>query len=122
MSTRTNIITNAIVNYLNLKGFNAWRQNNGGVYDPTLKVFRKKGKNEKQGVSDVIGYCKKTARFIAVEVKYGKDDLSPEQELFLKDVNKAGGIGIMVKSTDDFIKQFETVNKNISQNVCTLKK
>lgn len=111
--SKANDVTNAVVKMLNLKGFVAWRQNNGGVYDVKLGSFRKKGKSEMQGVSDIIGYCKKTGKFMAIEVKIGKDTLSVEQRMFLEDVNKAGGIGLVVKSTDDFLAQYEEILKHI---------
>lgn len=79
-----------------------WRQNNGGVYDPTIKKFRKNSSTP--GISDIIGFHKKTGRFIACEIKAGKDRLSDEQIEFLKNVNDAGGVGMVVRTIDDLEK------------------
>lgn len=107
VSITANALTKHTIRLLDLKGFNVWRQNNGGVYDPTNKVFRRNSSTP--GISDIIGYHKKTGKFIAVEIKIGKDKLSPYQEQFLSGVNKAGGIGVVIKDMDElekFAKQF----------------
>lgn len=84
-----NALTKAIVTMLTVYGCLAWRQNNGAVYDPTRQVFR--ARNTKKGISDVLGLELQTARFLAVEVKVGKDKLTPQQRQFLADVRAAGG-------------------------------
>ncbi len=53
-----------------------------------------------KGISDIIGFHRHTGRFIACEIKAGKDKLSVEQEQFLSDVKQAGGVGIVVRSID----------------------
>lgn len=97
----TNELTQSVIKYMTVRGFKVWRQNNGGVYDPTKRVFRKNSSTP--GISDVIGFRKKDALFVALEIKTGKDKLSDEQIQFLKDVNDAGGIGIEVRCIDDII-------------------
>ena len=82
-------------------GWVAWRQNNVAVCD--------KGQFRRfaglKGVSDVIGFHKDTGRFLACEIKVGKDRLSPDQEQFLQSVNRAGGLGLVVRHADD-LKQY----------------
>jgi hypothetical protein len=78
-------------------GYVCWRQNNVAVCD--------KGQFRRfvglRGVSDVIGFHAKKGRFLAVEIKVGRDRLSPEQEKFLDAVNRAGGVGVVVRHADD---------------------
>ena len=91
-----NQLTRQALKVFDLCGFNCWRQNNGGVYDPAKKVFRRGSSTP--GISDIIGYHRKTGQFLAVEVKVGRDKLSPYQERFLADVMKAGGMAIELRN------------------------
>ena len=52
-----NQLTVQTLKALSLKGYHVWRQNNGGVYDPVKKVFRRNSSTP--GVSDIIGFHKK---------------------------------------------------------------
>jgi hypothetical protein len=85
----TNSLTKAVIELLQLRGFTAWRQNNGAVYDASFGGYR--AGSVIPGISDVLGYHRATGRFAAVEIKIGKDVLSPEQTAFLADVIAAGG-------------------------------
>ena len=60
----TNELTQSVIKYMTVRGFKVWRQNNGGVYDPTKRVFRKNSSTP--GISDVIGFRKKDALFVAL--------------------------------------------------------
>jgi hypothetical protein len=101
-----NALTKAAIRYFSAKGFEVWRQNSAAVFDPTKKVFR--SNSVKKGVSDIIGFHKLNGQFIAVDIKVGKDKLSPEQSEFLRQVEKAGGVAIVVKSIDDIENFFKT--------------
>lgn len=103
--TKANTLTESVLRYLNLKGFYAWRQNNGGVYDPVKKVFRSNSIHK--GVSDIIAIEPKTGRFWGVEIKIDKDEQSIFQKQFQKDVEKRGGKYIAVKVLDDIIKEVD---------------
>ena len=66
------------------------------------------------GVSDLVGWRQTTdgihpagplvPRFVALEIKIGKDALSPEQAAFLQRVRGAGGIGLEIRSVEDAVK------------------
>ena len=84
-----NCLTKAVIQLLTLRGFHVWRQNNGGVWDPTRQMFR--ANSSTPGISDVLGYHLATGRIAAVEVKAGKDKLSPDQTAFLAGIQRAGG-------------------------------
>ena len=125
-----NALTNTIIQWLNWNGFVVWRNNTMGVFDNTsaaknilsmIKLVLSSGKipalseirkmlsrsyrksHERKGVSDIIGYQKKTGRFVAVEVKWGKDKLSTEQRQFLDQMIRAGGIGIEARDMEGFL-------------------
>ncbi len=105
-STSANALTKHALRILTLCGYHVWRQNNGGVYDATLKKFR--ANSATKGISDIIGFHRHTGRFIACEIKAGKDKLSVEQEQFLYDVRQAGGVAIVIRSIDNletFLKE-----------------
>lgn len=101
----TNALTSSIVQYARSKGFEVWRQNNTAVYDAQAGRYR--AFRGRKGVSDVIGFSRSGARFLAVEVKTGSDRLSSEQRDFLEQVNKAGGIGIEARDFDQFKRDFD---------------
>lgn len=100
-------IVKSILQYLHTVGVFAWRNNTTGVYDPTRKIFRKKV--VKRGVSDILGLH--GGKFLAIEVKTKTGKLSPEQEQFIDDVNKRGGLAFVARSIDDvalaLAKEFE---------------
>lgn len=97
-------LTKLVIAKLSLHGIRAWRQNTVGVWDPVRKIYRKHASQIK-GVSDVIGYQRGSGRFVAVEIKTGKDRLSQEQRAFLIDVADAGGISIVANTYEQFINQ-----------------
>jgi len=93
-----NALTKHTLRILDLRGFHVWRQNNAAVYDPTKKVFRRNSSTP--GISDIIGFHRKTGHFIAVEIKIGKDRISKEQQTFIDSVVRSGGIGIILRDMD----------------------
>ena len=105
MSKKANQLTNQIIDYIYKNGGYSWKQNSGGVYDKNIGIFRT---GAKKGISDILGIYK--GKFIACEVKIGKDHLSPEQIGFLRNVEHAGGISIVAK---DFIGFQEEWNKKV---------
>ena len=106
MATQTNIITKQVVFFLRKNGYVAWRQNNGAVYDPTTKRFRKRGTESMDGVPDIMGFCKATGRALYAEVKFGKDRLSQAQESFLKAAKMAGCETYLVTDFESFKQEF----------------
>ena len=134
-----NAVTNAVVKWLNLNGYRAWRQNNTGVFDPTAakRQIRKcveSGLRGKQlagscsraidkawrkntgvlGLPDVIGVNLKTGRWIGVEVKVGTDKLRPEQKHFLQMLRDAGAEWYIARDSEGFINNWCHVNQKAS--------
>ena len=130
MATEEQMIAR-VVAFLNHHGYYVWRQNNSGsfsvdaavkaivtliwhyirnsnrsnmettVRDRLKKCFRR-APNSVRGVADVIGWDKQTGKWIVVEIKTQFDKLSPEQELWLKSLKKAGGEVYLVRDVDLF--------------------
>jgi len=90
-------LTNQIIDYIYRQGGYAFRASSTGVYDQRLSIYRTAAK---KGVSDILGCL--GGYFIAIEVKIGKDRLSPEQEGFLKNIQAVGGITYIAQHFDDF--------------------
>jgi hypothetical protein len=95
----TNALTREAIRVFTICGFQCWRQNNGGVYDPTKKVFR--ANSSTPGISDIIGYNRKTGVILACEIKTGADKLNPYQVRFLDQIKAAGGYAYVVHTISD---------------------
>ena len=55
------------------------------------------------GASDLLGMCRETGRFVAMEVKTKTGRLSDDQRAFLRLVNILGGYACVVRTIDDAI-------------------
>ena len=99
----TNNLTKAIINFLIDKGHYAFRVNNGSIFDPKRKVFRRKGAND-PALSDVMGVLRPSGLFLAIEVKNAATGDKPKsaQKLFERQVRECGGIHYFAKRFDDF--------------------
>jgi len=115
----TNQTTQAIIDFLNSHNFVAWRNNTTGIWDPQKQIFRKS--KAKKGISDIIGYQKRTGIIIAIEIKTGSDKLSFEQYQFLKEIRQNNGFALVTKSFDHFFDQFRFQNKDKLENYLPLK-
>lgn len=98
-ASKTGTTTTAIINFLNMVGFFAWRNNTGGVWNENKKVFIK-NKNIKKGVPDILG-MDWNGRAIGVEVKIGADRLSEDQTLFAAEFIARSGVYIIAGHVDD---------------------
>ncbi len=108
-----NALTAAVVELLTLLGCHCWRQNNGGVYDPTRQCFR--ANSSTPGISDVLGFHMATGRIVAVEVKVGADKLSLEQTDFLSRIRRAGGFAIEGRTVAQVHASFLAWQQALSQ-------
>ncbi len=97
-----NNLTKQALKVFDLCGYECWRQNNNAVWDPKKRIFRVN--SVKIGVSDIIGYHRKTGVFLAAEIKVGNDKLSVPQIMFLTSIVKAGGVGLTIRSIEDLEK------------------
>lgn len=103
----TNKLTKEVIRLLQLEGFTVWRNNNAGVYDKSFGGFRKN--SAVKGISDIVGYQRKTGRALYCEIKTGSDKLSPEQRTFLCEAIDNGCIAFECRSIDDVLKQIKKI-------------
>lgn len=96
-----NQLTRHCLAVLSSSGFNVWRQNNAAVYDAKKQIYR--SNSSTKGIPDIIGYHRKTAVFIGVEIKAGKDRISVEQKQFIHELDKSGGWNFIIRSNDDIV-------------------
>lgn len=102
----TNETTQAILKYLFNAGIFAWRQNTAGI--PLASGgFRPAAMS---GISDILAVLPTSGRFLAIEVKTGRDRLRPEQVGFIRNVTNMGGVALVVKDFEDFKNQFERLS------------
>lgn len=99
MAIRESEAQRAICDYLALKGYFFWRNNNVPIFDPTRKTFRAMPKYTMKGIPDII--IIKDSKFIGLEVKSDTGKLSPEQRKFGVDCTLHGGTYALVRSIDD---------------------
>lgn len=100
--SKTSELTNEIIQFLYENRVHCWRQNTTGIWNAKKGIFLPAAK---KGVSDILGVISRpphTGRFLAVEVKYGRDTLSDEQEGFLLNVTRAGGLATVAKDLPSF--------------------
>lgn len=90
---REKVIENKIKDYLKSKG---------------AYYFKHHGNQFSQvGVPDIIACYK--SRFIGIEVKNETGKTSPLQDVNLKMINEAGGIGIVARSVEDVKKVIDNI-------------
>jgi|SRR3990167_2980865 len=90
-------LTNDIIDYFHKTGAYAWRASSTGIYDRSKGGYRTA---PKKGVTDILAIYK--SRFIAVEIKIGKDRLSEEQQGFMKNIEYHGGAVFVARSFESF--------------------
>lgn len=60
----------------------------------------------KKGSSDILGLTP-DGRFLAVEIKFGDDEMSDDQIEFFRQVKKRGGVAIEGKTLEDIEQQWQ---------------
>lgn len=103
---KENDIQNQILDYLSFqKGVYFYRTNNFPRYDKARKLFFKLPKHTPKGIPDIHAIYK--GRYIAIEVKKKGSYLSPDQRIFQKNVEAAGGIYRLARDVTDVQSLFE---------------
>lgn len=103
-----NRITANILRVINYQpGCVAYRVNNVGVWDAAKGIHR--AGNTEKGLPDIWACIK--GKFVVIEVKAGKDRLSEHQIRRKFEIEKAGGVFIVARSTDEFINEFNLIVK-----------
>lgn len=96
------ILTNQVIDHIYKNGGWGFRASSTGIYDEKARTFRTA---PKKGVADILACYR--GRFIAIEIKIGKDHLSPEQQGFLANVTHYGGLSVVVKDFDQFVSWWQ---------------
>lgn len=91
----------AICDYLSLKKYFFWRQNNGGIFERNTGNFRPMPKYSIKGVPDII--VLKDGQFIGLEVKRPKGIQSDSQKEFEKLCKNNGCQYHIVTSIDNVV-------------------
>lgn len=108
-----NTLTRAIVDYIRLTGNYADRINNMGVYDARRGTYRKGG--TRRGIADIMATKKiqhgdrTVGLTVAIEVKIGKDRLSEHQLAVKAEVERGGGVYLVAKDWDQFIRDWALI-------------
>ena len=106
MKISENAVTSEILEYLQWKGIYCWKNKNIATFDPKTNRFRRLGKYEIRGVSDILGIMK-NGKMLAIECKTGYNKASDVQKEFIDNINKAGGIAFVAYGIDD-VKKYLT--------------
>jgi hypothetical protein len=94
--------------YLRLRGIPCFRVNGGA-----LTVSGPEGRRRfvrftsARGCSDLVAVLPPAGRFAGIEVKKPGGRLTPDQEAFLTNVRKAGGVGWVVHSVGELVEELE---------------
>lgn len=107
---------NAIIQLITARGGLPIRINSGKA------IIKRDGGNQvivgaKRGTSDIIALYK--GRFLAIEVKHGKNKPTREQTEFIADVRDKGGIGVCVWSVDSVIFLLKAIDSGTAiREIC----
>jgi hypothetical protein len=114
-----NSLTKAILAWLELNGHKAWRQGSEGRYRPGKEYVDVIGRTRlmkgsyipglNKGHSDVQSII--DGRFVAWEIKIGKDKQSAVQKQFQQEVEKAGGKYFLIPDFDTFMRHYKQLTK-----------
>ncbi len=105
-----NGLTRNIIRVINLtQGAVAYRVNNVGVWDAAKGIHR--AGNTERGLPDIWACYK--GRFVTIEVKIGKDRMSIYQQHRQQEIENAGGVYFVARSTDDFLLFWDAIKKDI---------
>ena len=97
-------LVSACLQYLNLRGIFAWRNNSTGIWDEKQGRYRRsKGM---LGTADILGVFP-GGRALAVECKSARGKTTLDQEVFLGLFRQAGGLAMVVRSIGELMEALE---------------
>lgn len=103
-----NEITKKVLRFLDLKKHYATRVQSQGQYNPTKGRWTKS--TVRRGIGDILAII--NGKAVMIEVKAGKDRMSEWQIATKKDVEKSGGVYLVVRTFDDFLKYYDSSGWN----------
>lgn len=93
-----NEITRNILKFLDLKKHYASRVQSQGQFNPTKGRWTKS--TVRRGIGDILAIV--NGKAVMIEVKAGKDRMSEWQTKTKEDVEKSGGVYLIIRSFEDF--------------------
>lgn len=111
INASSNALTNSIIAYLNLRGFNVWRNNTGKGYGlsqiSAIKAGAKPRPIEfgKPDSPDIIGYDPKGV-FVGLEIKAVSKKRTDGQTEFVNHAAKAGAFCCFIETFEGFLEVF----------------
>lgn len=94
-------IQRGVLDYLRIRGHFAFRVNTQGVPIHRPGEVGRFRPSPMKGVADIVGVQRGTGRFFALEIKTRTGRVSDEQEAFLANVERAGGLAAVIRSVDE---------------------
>lgn len=111
-SKGTNLLAKMIAWQLRNDGHYTYRNNTTGVprrmRDGSIKWVP--GSTYAKGAGDIFSTINGRACFI--EIKVGKDRVSEAQEKFKAGIEKSGGVYVVVRTFDEFLKEYKLLINN----------
>ncbi len=106
-TSETATVVNPCLDWLELMGVMAWRNNTGAMVR-TYKGRTRLIRFGCPGMSDIAGIMP-GGRALYIECKPPGEGPSDDQELFLTAVKAKGAVGLVVHSLEELIEQMESV-------------
>jgi hypothetical protein len=116
-ATKANELTRAVIKFIQLKGGQAERISVTGrrvdmrkTYTDVLGQQRQIGSvrwiksSMQKGSADISATI--AGQSVKIEIKVGRDRIRPEQEIYQQQVEKAGGIYLMIHTFDEFYQWY----------------
>ena len=95
-----------------LNKYYVWKNETTGTHNGI--GWQKAKRYVKIGASDILGILP-GGRFLAIEVKANYNNPTEEQQLFIDDINKKGGLAFVAKSRQDVIDRFREEGYDIKR-------
>ena len=99
MGKPSNAIAEPVIEFLRGRGAYIWRNVSGGRYQGSASGQRRFVAFGASGISDLMAVYR--GKFLAIEIKAGKDRLTDHQRKFAGGVTAAGGLFIECRSVAD---------------------
>jgi hypothetical protein len=120
-ATKANDLTKAIIKFIQLSGGQAERISVTGRRVDMRRTFTDVLGNQRQigsvrwikasmqkGSADISATI--TGQSVKIEIKVGRDHIRPEQETYKQQVEKAGGIYLLIHTFDEFYQWYTSKN------------
>ena len=101
MGKPANAIAEPVIEYLRARGAYVWRNISGGRYQGSASGQRRFVAFGAPGISDVMAVYR--GKFLAIEIKAGRDLMTDHQRKFAEGVQSAGGLFVECRALGDVV-------------------